>query len=140
MKASDFVISIIRKGYFLPFNEYPPPTAEKNNQSSLRNGKFVEDSIDQLLASECVKEVSEIPYCVNLLTVAEGKKLRLVLDLRNINCYLNITKYKYENLQTVREILDENDFFVTFDLKSGYHHVLIAPEHKKYLGFTWEFI
>ena len=28
-------------------------------------------------------------------------------------------------------------FFVTFDLKSGYHHVEIFPDHRQYLGFSW---
>jgi len=33
------------------------------------------------------------------------------------------------------------DFFVfAFDLKSGYHHVDIFPEHRKYLAFSWEFV
>ena len=27
----------------------------------------------------------------------------------------------------------------TFDLKSGYHHVEIFPEHRKYLSFAWTF-
>ena len=27
----------------------------------------------------------------------------------------------------------------TFDLKSGYHHVEIFPEHGKYLPFAWTF-
>ena len=30
-------------------------------------------------------------------------------------------------------------FFFTFDLKSGYHHVEIFPDHRQYLGFSWRF-
>ena len=123
----------------MPFTQYPPPSFEQNNKSSLRNTKFVEDSIKQLILSGCIQEVFEAPHCVNPLTVAEGKKLRLVLDLRNVNKYLDITKFKYENLHTVADIIDTNDFFVTFDLKNGYHHVPVAPEHQKCLGFAWEF-
>ena len=139
LKAPPFVLSTIKHGYFLPFNEYPPPSEEKNNKSSLRNAKFVEDSIRQLLSSGCIEEVWKKPHCINPLTVAEGKKLRLVLDLRNVNKYLNVTKFKYENLRAVADILEENDFFVTFDLKNGYHHIPIAKDHQTYLGFAWEF-
>ena len=33
------------------------------------------------------------------------------------------------------------DFFVfSFDLKSGYHHVGIFPDHREYLAFSWEFV
>ena len=47
--------------------------------------------------------------------------------------------YKYENLRTIRDIIQENNFLITFDLKSGYHHIPIAEEHHKYLGFEWDF-
>ena len=29
------------------------------------------------------------------------------------------------------------DYVFSFDLKSGYHHVDIFPEHWQYLGFSW---
>ena len=32
-------------------------------------------------------------------------------------------------------VYDEGDFVVIFDLKSGYHHISIAKEHRKFLGF-----
>ena len=140
LKAPVFVQNILKFGYFLPFKQYPPPCTERNNASSLKERKFVEDSIRKLLLSGCIEQVSEKPYCVNPLTVAEGKKLRLVLDLRNVNKYLNVDKFKYENLTTISDILEKGDFFINFDLKSGYHHVPIAKEHQKYLGFSWEFL
>ena len=41
-------------------------------------------------------------------------------------------------LTKMRErIYERGDFLVTFDLKSGYHHVDIAQNHRKYLGFSW---
>ena len=27
---------------------------------------------------------------------------------------------------------------ISFDLKSGYHHVAVHPMHWQYLGFAWE--
>ena len=27
---------------------------------------------------------------------------------------------------------------ISFDLKSGFHHVNIHKEHQKYLGFAWD--
>ena len=34
-------------------------------------------------------------------------------------------------------LLERDDLMFSFDLKSGYHHVNIAQEHWKYLGFAW---
>ena len=64
--------------------------------------------------------------------------MRLVLDLRHINRYIKIVKFKYDNLKTVSDLFDENDYIFTFDLKSGYHHVPIHDNHIDYLGFSWE--
>ena len=69
--------------------------------------------------------------------MAEGKKLRLVLDLRHVNKYLNTPHFKYEDLRVVADLLSRNDYFTSFDLVSGYYHIDIAPEHYKYLGFQW---
>jgi hypothetical protein len=35
-------------------------------------------------------------------------------------------------------LLEKGDYLFSFDLKSGYHHVDIAKEHWKYLGFSWK--
>ena len=36
-------------------------------------------------------------------------------------------------------MLNKGDYFTTFDLTSGYHHIEIHPEHRKFLGFEWTF-
>ena len=37
------------------------------------------------------------------------------------------------------EILQPGDWFFTFDLRNGYHHVDIFQEHWKYLAFSFTF-
>lgn len=45
---------------------------------------------------------------------------------------------KYENLQTVAKLFQQNYFFGTFHLKDGYQHVPIVKSHKKYSRFAWK--
>ena len=81
-----------------------------------------------------------MPYCCNPLTVAGSKKkTRLVLDLRHVNKYLDFLKFKYEDLRTAWQYYEKNAYFITFDLKIGYHHISINENYKKYLGFAWKF-
>lgn len=81
-----------------------------------------------------------MPKFCNPLTVAENKgKLRLVIDLRNINDHVVKHKFQYEDLHTLSETMNKNDFFTTFDLKTGYYHIDIHPEQQKFLGFQWTF-
>ena len=139
LKASKFVTNIINDGYRLPFIEFCPPFAAKNNASSLKHPEFVSEAIQKLLDANCVKEVDNIPHCCNPLTVAGKEKLRLVLDLRHVNEYLRHCKFRYENLKTLEKIFDREFYFANFDLKSGYHHISINEADFQYLGFAWDF-
>ena len=113
---------------------------QKNNASSLKNKDFVAESIYKLLSDDRIKEVKEPPFCVNPLTVAEkNSKLRLVIDLRHVNSFIDPPKFKYEDLKTAAEIFEEEEYLITFDLTSGYHHVPINEEFQTFLGFAWEF-
>ena len=119
----------IRRGYRLPFADYPP----------LQHPKLVAEAISELRSNGCIFEHEVPPLCVNPLRVAEGKKLRLVIDLRRVNNYLAKPKFKYKDLCSLSQVLVEGHWFFTWDLKSGYYHVDICLDHQKYLGFAWPF-
>ena len=74
-----------------------------------------------------------------LTPVVEGKKLCLVIDRRHVNCHLVCFKFKYEDLRSLSQVLQEGHWFFTWDLKAGYHYLDISPDHQKYLSFTWPF-
>ena len=139
MGASDFILEVIGKGYALPFVKEPEPAVFGNNQSAKNHPDFVTSEIFRLLDQGCVKEVTrgEV-HTINPLSVADnGKKLRLILDLRYINKHLRVQKFKYEDLRTFQNLFSKGDFFFKTDLKSGYHHLDILEGHQKYLGFSW---
>ena len=76
---------------------------------------------------------------VNPLSVVKGNKFRLVIDLRHVNNFLVRFKFKYEDLRSLSQVLEEGHWVFTWDLRSGYHHVDICVEHQTYLGFSWRF-
>ena len=77
LQASDFVLSIFENGYRLPFSNYPSRCFLRNNLSALKHKQFVADAISELLSHNCIIEHEFPPYCINPLTVAEGKKVTL---------------------------------------------------------------
>ena len=83
--------------------------------------------------------VKEKPYVCSPLSVVSKSmgNLRLVLNLRYLNQFLHVVSFKYEDLRIAALMFEANDFLFKFDLKSGYHHVDIHPEHFKYLDFQW---
>ena len=138
LSAPEFMLDTIRRGHRLPFAEYPPSCFWANNRSAFQHPEFETQAISELLANDCIVEHSAPPFCVNPSSVAEGKKLRLVIDLRHVNSFLVRFKFKYEDLRSLSEVLEEGHWFFTWDLKSGYHHVDICLEHQRYLGFSWQ--
>ena len=82
--ANESVLHIIENGYKIPFFETPQKAHVPNNKFSLKNERFVLDSISEMLKIGCIKEVKTPPKVINPLSVSEnsaGKK-RLILDLR----------------------------------------------------------
>lgn len=77
---------------------------------------------------------------INPLTVAHnGAKKRLVLDLRTVNYFIKKDKIKFEDISFASKLFKKDQFFLCFDLSSGYHHVDIYPSHQTFLGFSWNF-
>ncbi|XP_041453613.1 uncharacterized protein LOC121406809 [Lytechinus variegatus] len=138
--ASKEILDVIQNGYKLPLHTLPDDRELTNNISARNHSNFVQEEIGNLLKRGCVSEVQFKPSVVNPLTVSENKgKLRLVLDCRHVNPHLYKNKFKYEDASVARDIFEQGDNVFTFDLKSAYHHVEIFEEHRKYLGFCWEF-
>ena len=139
INASDYILKIIAEGYMLPFKTTPDNILLDNNSSSKNNTNFVNDEIKKLIGKGCISEVFTQPKVVNPLTVAgNSSKLRLVLDCRHINKHLYQFKYKYEDTNTARKLFEKGDFLFSYDLKSAYHHIMISPEFRTYLGFKWQ--
>ena len=108
-----------------------------NNRSAFQHPEFVSRAICELLENDCIIEHSTPPFCANPFSVAQGKKLGLVIDLRHVNNFL--VRFKFEDLRSLSQVLKEGYWFFAWDLRSGYHHVYVFVEHQTYLGFSWRF-
>ena len=141
INAPQFILETIEFGYKLPLLTIPAPRIFRNNKSALDERLFVEDAIHSLLFLNCIVELADSPGIINPLSVSKQKsgKKRLILDLRYINRHLYKSKFKCEDLSVAKEVLRPGDFMFSFDLKSGYHHIDIFPEHRKFLAFSWSF-
>ena len=94
---------------------------------------FVDEAVQSLLINRCIKKVGAEPWVRSPLSVVSNfkGKLRLVLNLRYVNQFLHVTKFKYEDLRVAALMFERDKYMFKFYLKSGYHHV----EHQRYLGF-----
>ena len=74
-------------------------------------------------------EVEEKPEVCSPLSVVGNPqgKLHLVLNLRYLNQLLHVLSFKYEDLRIVALIVEQGEYLLKFDLKSGCHHVDVWP-------------
>ena len=139
--ANNVVIDTIKFGYRIPFISTPCRALFHNNKSALENASFVESAISELVGNHSVIEVPFVPHVVNPLSVSiqsSGKK-RLILDLRHVNQSIWKQKFKCEDWRVLLSYVNKGDFLFSFDLKSGYHHFDIFPDHQTFLGVSWVF-
>jgi hypothetical protein len=140
--TSTLILSILTVGYHLPLLNGPPPGPhfQKNHPSAFEFPEFVTEAVQQLVITGAAMEVPFRPFVVSPLGVVPKamNKLRLILDLRFINSFLEVQKFKYESIREVSQLAKLGDYLFSADLKSGYHHVDVAPEFWQYLGFEWQ--
>ena len=73
---------------------------------------------------EAIKELVAVCSPLSVVVNARGKML-------DLNQFILLAKFKYEGLIIISPKV------ITFDLKSGYHHVDIHEDCWPYLGFSW---
>ena len=78
--------------------------------------------------------MENVPYFVSPLSVSEkSDKFRLILDLRHND------KTKFEDWDDMLNYVENECLMYKLDIKQGYYHIDIKPEHQKYLGFALPF-
>ena len=107
LEASDFVLDMIRRGYWFNWPSIPHSAFSRTT-----------DQRSELLSNGCIVEHVVPPFCVNPLTVAVGKKLRLVIDLRHVNNCLVKPRFKIQILALAISMMMKD---------TGFSHGILSP-------------
>ncbi|CAP24397.2 Protein CBG03513 [Caenorhabditis briggsae] len=104
----EWVLSVIEDGYKIQLNsETILPEPQGLRPSVKRHEEFLIVEIKRLEGEGVVVRVEEEPRCVSPLHVVEqGKKKRMILDLRELNESLVPPRFKLENLKTAWPFLE----------------------------------
>ena len=143
LRPGSWVLSVLQKGYEIPFKgDMPAQYEEANNASAVKHLEFVRDQVGKLEQRGVVKLEKVKPTCTNPLTVTtktvEGGKLkhRLCLDLsRYVNPMVKHEASKLSTFKTALSLILPGDFQGVYDLASAYHHIRMGPQSTQYLGF-----
>ena len=140
MQTSDTIITIIKQGYVLPRTVVPDSFSKANHESAISETEFVDLALQELLLGGCVVACTMKSLIVSRLMVgcsAKGKK-HLVINLKYLNQFVQKEKFRCEDVRTLLQLTKQGDWLVTFDLRSGYHHIDIHSDSQTFLAFCWE--
>src|SRR6185437_12415908 len=62
---------------------------------------------------------------------------RPVLNMKPGNVFVKYSHFKLEDLKTVKDLAQQNDWAVRIDLKDAYLHVPVAESNRRYLRFRF---
>ncbi len=62
---------------------------------------------------------------------------RIILNLKPVNIFCDLIHFKMENISQVLDLVKQNCFMTSVDLKDAYYSIPIHKSHRKYLKFAW---
>ena len=144
INAPQRVISILENGYKLPFlKEKVEKFWIPNNQSLFKNYDFAKAKLEEWIKDGYVIETFERPSRISALSVAtrimvnDEVKHRLCLDASHLNDLLLTEATKLPTLEQSEALIEENDFFVTLDLRNAYFHVKLHKDDHDKVAFAF---
>ena len=139
--TDDQEILDIVSGYQLDFSEIPhqqkPPTPFNLSKEEER---LVDLEVEKLLRKGAIEEVEpcQNQFLSNIFTIPKkGGERRPVVDMRDLNNFIEPVHFKMEDLSHLPSVLRRGDFMCKIDLKDAYQTIPIAKKSRIYLRFLW---
>lgn len=128
------------KGVTLKFSNYPCQNFIPKSKIKESEVSIYQEAIDKLLnmgaISQCLEgEVGFIsPY---FLREKPDGSFRFILNLKNLNEFLNPPHFKLEDYRTAKNLILKDYYLTSLDLKDAYFLVKINQKDRKFLRFIF---
>lgn len=96
----------------------------------------VNSLITKKVIMECNHELDQFVSPIFSVPKKNGK-VRLILNLKQLNQYIPYFHFKMDNIFTALELITQGCWMASLDLKDAYYSVRIHPESRKYLRFCY---
>ena len=140
--TSDRTILNTIAGFKLDFYDAPPDNDfPKQLIVQTDEIKIAQDLLQDLLTKQVIRKSHLHPqgYTSNIfLRPKRNGGHRLILNLKNLNEFVEYFHFKMENLQTAIHLTTQNCWFTSLDLSDAYYSVNVHSSHRKYLQFAFE--
>ncbi|XP_058827395.1 uncharacterized protein LOC131694724 [Topomyia yanbarensis] len=146
------IATVAFDGIFPKFNVPPvkiyydtskPPCRTVFTNIPLAVKPLVEKRLQNLVSADIIERVvdgMDTSFCSSMLVVPKGKDdIRLVIDLRGPNRYIQRTPFPIPTLEKIVAELDGAKWFSTIDLSNAFFHIELHQESRHLTNFFTEF-
>lgn len=150
--ASSMLATIVASNPFPKFNIPPVKISYDKSRPPCRNifsnipqaiKPLVEKRLQELIAADIIEPVSEgmdVSFCSSMLAIPKGKHdIRLVIDLRGPNQYIQRTPFAMPTLESMMAELNGAKWFSTIDLANAFFHIELDKDSRHLTNFYTEF-
>ena len=101
---------------------------------------IIEEEISKLLRKGVITEASHCREYISTILIRPKKDggHRLILNLKQLNAYVEYHHFKMDTLQSAVRLMKPNCFLASVDLRDAYYSIPIDREHQKFLEFHWK--
>lgn len=125
------------------YDQTKPPCRNIFTNVPLSVKPIVEQRLQKLLVTGIIERVEESMdrrFCSSMLVIPKGKEdIRLVIDLRGPNTYVQRTPFAMPTLEKILAKLNGAQFFSTIDLVNAFFHIELHENSRHLTNFFTEF-
>ncbi|XP_055621533.1 uncharacterized protein K02A2.6-like [Toxorhynchites rutilus septentrionalis] len=127
----------------LSYDQTRPPCRNVFMNIPIAVKPMVEKRLHQLLAANIIERVThemEDTFCSSMLAIPKGKDdIRLVIDLRGPNSYIQRSPFAMPCLEKILAELDGAQWFSTIDMSNAFFHIELHENSRHLTNFCTEF-
>ena len=129
-------------GYKIEFHSVPHQVTWPRTFMSKAQQESVQVEVDKMILQGAIHPVTSnteggFVSSIFLVDKKDGGH-RPVINLKNLNSFVDFQHLKMEGIHMLRDLLKKGDFMVKLDLKDAYFTVPVWIGHQKYLRFLWK--
>ena len=140
--TSDYSILSSVKEVKIEFVAYPRQTMiPREYHFDATEVVIIDKQIEKFLQTGVIETTShcEGEYMSNIfIRLKRDGSYRLILNLKNLNQFVQYHHFKMENLKSAITLMSPNCYMASIDLKDAYYSVSVDTNHRKYLRFIWK--
>lgn len=139
--TDSFILRCVQ-GYSLPFTRIPTqrkiPRPKQFTNIELSK---VKESIQELLLKNAIQKCKskKNQFISSYFLVSKpNHTFRFILNLKALNKFISPPHFKLEDYRSVKNLISQDVFMASIDLKDAYFLIPINKKHRKYLRFIFE--